>query len=449
MWLLFMMVIGALAVSDTFSLDMSLGPGFSVKNALIYPIALGLLFRMALTGRFRVRLPLVNAAFAVWVGYAILTYIAILTVIHYPGYEARAMGISLKSLLIDGAIFFLIFFYGVETEGDFLLLTKTLAFAVGVANILTLADVAGVIHLGITIGAQGVEAGRVFGVFGHANDTAALIVCLLPMLAAVATTSRGWARLFWYLCALASIAVLMLTVSRGAYVGAALGYGWGLWLCRRHLPASRVLSWVLIGVSSLVVSVGLAAALWPRFLGVLTERLFNQSLAVSASTASSGRTTLWLASISAMMAHPITFLTGYGWRVHQLMFTLVTHNFYLDQWFELGLIGLLAFLTILYQTVTTALRVVAAGDARLRPYMIAYVFGILGLAVSIFFVNLERPWDYVWIYVGLTARAAADAVEKAQRPSARATSSTALKAPASAIGHAHAARQRLGGEMRR
>jgi O-antigen ligase len=449
MRLLFMMVIGVLAISDTFSLDMSLGPGFSVKNALIYPIALGLLFRLALTGRFRVRLPIVNAAFVMWIGYAILTYIAILTVIHYPGYEARAMGISLKALLIDGAIFFLIFFYGVETESDFFLLTKTLAFAVGLANILTLADVAGILHLGITIGTEGVEAGRVFGVFGHANDTAALIVCLLPMLAAVATTSRGWARAFWYACAIASIAVLMLTVSRGAYVGAALGYGWGLWLCRRHLPASRVVSWALIGFSSLIVSVAVAAALWPQFLAVLTERLFNQSLAVSASTASSGRTTLWLASIEAMAAHPITFLTGYGWRVHQLMFTLVTHNFYLDQWFELGLVGLLAFTTIIYQTVSTALRA-AAADPRLRPYMIAYVFGILGLAVAIFFVNLERPWDYVWIYVGLTARAAADAAEKATRASARAAA-PAQPPPASATasGRPRGARPRLVGEVRR
>ncbi len=447
---LFMLVIGAFAISDTFSIGMSLGPGLSVKNALIYPIALGLMFRMALTGRFRVRMPIVNLAFVVWVGYAMLTWIACLTVIHYPGYELRSTAIALKSLLIDGAIFFFTFFYGVETESDFLVLTKTFALAIGIANMMTLLDVAGIVHLGITIGSEGVEAGRVFGVFGHANDTGALMVCLLPMLAAVATSSSGWQKVLWYGAALCSSAVLMLTAPRAAYAGAAVGYLWALWLCRRHLPTSRVVSWVLIGLSSLVVSVALAAFLWPQFIQVFTERLFNQTMAVSVSVASSGRTTLWLANLDVMMRHPITFLTGYGWRVHELMFTLVTHNYYLDQWFGLGLFGLLAFLTILYQTVTTGLRAVAVADAHLRPYMIALVFGILGLAVSIFFVNLERPWDYIWSSGGLRRRAGGAGGEKtAHAGAARATSAVPKPAPYAPGARPRVARARLVGDVRR
>lgn len=451
MRLLFILVIGALVVADTFSVGMSAGAGLSVKNALIYPIALGLMFRMALTGGFRMRLPVLNAAWVVWITYAILTWIAIVTVIQYPGYEVRATGISLKSLMMDSGIFFFTFFYGVDSEKDFFVLTKVFALGIVVANVMTLADVAGIVHLGITVGTEGVEADRVFGVFGHANDTAALIVCVLPLLAAVATSSRGWARIFWFIGALSSIAVLMLTVSRGAYVGVAVGYAWALWLCRRHLPSSRVVAWVLIGITSLILAVGLAAVVMPQFLETLTDRLLNQSLAVSASTASSGRTSMWLASLHVMMTHPITFLTGYGWRTHELRFTLLTHNDYLDQWFELGLVGLLAFLTIFYQTVTTALRAVAVAPAHLRPYMIALVFGMLGLAVSIFFVNLERPWDYVWIYVGLTLRAAAEAVEKAQSPISPATQPT-LKAAGrmpEARAQTRAARPRLISDVRR
>lgn len=444
MRLLFMLVIGALAAADIFSGDTSLGPGLSVKNALIYPITLGLMFRMSITGGFRMRLPVLNAAFVIWIAYAILTWIACITLVHYPGYEARAAGISLKSLMMDSGIFFFTFFYGTNDESDVFVLTKTLAFAIGVANFLTLADVAGIIHLGITIGSEGVEADRVFGVFGHANDTAALIVCLLPMLAAVATSSRGWAKIFWYIGALSSVAVLLLTVSRGAYVGVVVGYGWALWLCRRYLPTSRVVAWILIGVSSLVVAVAIAAAVMPQFLDVLTGRLLNQTMAVSASTASSGRTTLWIATLHVMMKHPVTFLTGYGWRTQQLMFTLVTHNDYLDQWFELGLVGLFAFLTIFYQTVRTALRAVASAEAHLRPYMIALVFGMLGLAVSVFFVNLEKPWDYVWLYAGFTLRAAADAMEKTQSPSA-----LARQAVVKPGGHSPDVRSRTRGERPR
>ena len=422
MRLLYVLLISTLALSDIFSVGMSLAPGLSVKNALLYPLALGLMFRMALTGRFRMRLPIVNVAFILWITYAVLTWVVCVTMIHYPGYDARNAGIELKSELFDSVLFFFVYFYGMESESDFHLIAKTLAFWIGIANILTLADVAGVIHLGIQVGQNGVEADRVFGVFGHANDTAALIVCVLPMMVAVAMQSRGSARLFWYAGAFASVAVLLLTVSRGAYVGVVLGYGAAVWFCRRYLPTSRVFAWVLIGSTCVVIAAALAVALLPQFSQVITERIFSQSMSGSISDASSGRTVIWATTIATMMAHPITLITGYGFFVYQTMFVLVTHNYYLDQWFGLGLIGLFCLLTIQYQTVATALRAIAAGAGPLRPYMIALVFGMLGLAVSIFFDNMDKPWSYVWIYVGFTLRAAAELVERSQKAEARKSS---------------------------
>lgn len=451
MRLLYVLLISTLALSDIFSAGMSLGPGLSVKNALLYPIALGLMFRMALTGRFRMRLPIVNVAFIIWITYALLTWVACVTMLHYPGYDAKGSGIELKSELIDSALFFFVFFYGVESERDFFLFAKVLAFWIGIANILTLADVAGIVHLGITVGQNGVEADRVFGVFGHANDTAALIVCVLPMMVAVAMASRSTARLFWYAGAFASVAVLLLTVSRGAYVGVVLGYGAAIWLCRRHLPTSRVFAWTLIGSTCVLIAAAVAVALLPQFWQVISERIFNQSMAGSISVASSGRTTIWATAISTMMSHPITLLTGYGFRVYQTMFVLITHNYYLDQWFGLGLIGLFALLTIQYQTVTTAMRAVAAAAGPLRPYMIALVFGMLGLAVSIFFDNLDKPWSYVWIYVGFSLRAAADLLASAQKKTLDSPAAAALKPVGSraAVRTRAAPARRVVGELRR
>jgi O-antigen ligase len=417
---LLVLLIATLAGSDILQTGMSLGPGLSAKNALLYPIALGLIFRMALTGRFRMRLPLVNFAFIIWCTYGLLTWIACVTVIHYPGYQAREAALELKSVLFDSAIFFFAFFYGTETEGDFLLMARTLALGIGLANILTLADLAGVVHLGLTVGQAGVEADRVFGLFGHANDTGALLVCLLPMLVAVALASRGTARIFWYAGAFASLAVLILTISRGAYVGLAVGYTWGLWLCRRWLPAPRVMKWILLGATGIVLSVGLAAVLLPDIVQAMFERLFNQSMAMSMSVASSGRTTHWMNVIDAMAARPLTLLTGYGWYVYGTMFELGTHNFYLEQWFGLGVIGVLCFVTILWQTVTHAQRAVAAATREMRPFMIAFVFGMLGLAISLIFGDLDKPWAYVWVYLGFALRAAAGILESAQARAAQA-----------------------------
>ncbi|MGH8201222.1 MAG: O-antigen ligase family protein [Steroidobacteraceae bacterium] len=450
MRLLYVLLIVTLAGSDTFQAGMSLAPGVSVKNALLYPIALGLLFRMALTGRFRMRLPSVNVAFIVWITYAILTWVACVTVIHYPGYQPIPDGIALKSGLVDSALFFFVYFYGIEEQRDFFLIAKTLALCIGIANILTIADIAGIVHLGITVGQEGVEADRVFGVFGHANDTAALIVCVLPMMVTVALGSRGTARLLWYAGVLASIAVLILTISRAAYVGVVVGYGGAVWLCRRHLPTSRVVIWTLLGFTCVVLAVGVAALLMPGFWAVISDRLFNQSMAMSMSVASSGRTTIWSTAISTMMSHPLTLLTGFGFRVYDTMFVLVTHNYYLDQWFGLGLIGLFAFLTIQYQVVATAVRAIAAASAPLRPYMISLVFGMLGLSVCIFFGNLYNPWSYVWIYVGFSVRAAADIVEKAEKDALKSAARAPLKPVGSraAVG-ARAGARRAVGELRR
>ena len=451
MRLLFVLLIGTLTTCDILQTGMSLAPGISAKNALLYPIALGLLFRMALTGRFRMRLPTVNVAFIIWITYATLTWVACVTMIHYPGYDGLRMFIELKSMLIDSALFFFVYFYGAEGEGDFYALTKTLAFCIGIANILTLADLAGIVHLGITVGSGGVEADRVFGVFGHANDTATVIVCTLPMLVTVAISSRSAARIFWYAGVFASLAVLVLTVSRGAYVGVIVGYGAAVWLCRRYLPTSRVVSWTMIGVTGVVIAAGLAAALIPNITQVLDERLFNQSMASSMSVASSGRTVIWARALSTMADHPITFLTGYGWDVYNTMFELVTHNYYLDQWFGLGVIGLFAFVTIQYQAVVTARRAVAlAGRGPMRSYMIAFVFGMLGLAVCIFFENLDKPWSYVWIYEGFALRAAADVIERVERRELASARQTPRKAVAgSAAVGARVATRRAVGELRR
>lgn len=451
MRLLFVLLIGTLTTCDILQTGMSLAPGLSAKNALLYPIALGLLFRMALTGSFRMRLPIVNMAFMVWICYATLTWVACITMIHYPGYEGLANFISLKSMLLDSALVFFVFFYGTEGPQDFHLLCRTLAFCICIANLLTLADLAGIVHLGITVGTGGVEADRVFGVFGHANDTATVIVCTLPMIVTVALSSRSAARIFWYAGAFASLAVLVLTVSRGAYVGVIVGYSAAVWLCRRYLPTSRVLSWTMIGLTGAVIAAGVAAALIPDIVQVLNERLFDQTMATSMSVASSGRTMIWGRALDTMMTHPITFLTGYGWNVYDTMFELVTHNYYLDQWFGLGLIGLLAFVTVQYQTVVTARRAVdLAESASMRSYMIAFVFGMLGLAVCIFFENLDKPWSYVWIYEGFALRAAADIVEKAEQramQSAKPAPPKVVTRPSGAA--APVAARRFVGELRR
>lgn len=412
---LFVLLIATLTASDVLGRDFGLGPGLSVKNALLYVIALALFFRIALTGQARMRLPVLHLCFGLWIGYAILSFVACSLVIHYPGYNVLQSGIALKSQLVDPALFFFTVFYGVRQRSDATLLWKALAIAVGVANLLTLTDVAGITRFGVRIGTTGAEADRVFGVFGHANETGALIVTLMPLLVAVALGARSWGRIVWWGAAGASFAVLILTVSRGAFVALAIGYLWAIWLCRRYLPLPKVAAWVLIGATTTIGVIAVASLIEPHVGETVSNRLFGHSGAVDLDDVSSGRTNIWANTIGHMIATPITLLTGFGWNVYDTRFIYVTHNYYLDLWFNLGLVGLLCLVVILQRSVSTGRRAVDLATPDARAQMIAFVFGAITLAVAIFFTNLSRPWPYVWMYFGVSLRSAAELLATAQR----------------------------------
>jgi len=155
---------------------------------------------------------------------------------------------------------------------------------------------------------------------------------------------------------------------------------------------------------------GVVSLAVPHVAGVVAERLLGQSSAFDMSEVSSGRTNIWRNTVAHMMAEPITLLTGFGWNVYNTRFVYVTHNFYLDQWFNLGLVGVVAFLGLLYQAVSAARAAAGGASPELRRYLIAFVFGMLALAVALFFANLTKPWAYIWMYVGMTSRAAVDAL---------------------------------------
>ncbi len=404
---LFILLIWVLAASDILAKDMSLGPGLSVKNAVLYVIAMAMFFRIALSGgQLRMRLPLLHAAFAVWLVYATLSFVTCCVLVHYASYNIIQSGILLKALLYDAALFCFTVFYAVRDDADFKSLTRTLAAAIGLSSILTLTDVVGLTHIGVRVGTTGAESDRVFGMFGHANETGALLVCLLPVMVVVARASRGPARAWWYPCVFATLCVLVLTVSRGAYVGVILGYGAACLLCRRFLPLSRVAAWVLGGVSASAVLGILVSLAVPNIGSVVSERLVGRSTAFTMYDLSSGRTNIWATTISHMMSEPLTFLTGFGWNVYDTRFVYATHNYYLDLLFNLGIIGLVAFVAIFYQAVVTARAAALRASPEMRPYMMALVFGMLGLAVNILFTNLSKPWPYIWLYMGISLSAA-------------------------------------------
>ena len=409
---MFVFLVTLLIASDFLGHNPGLGPGLSVKNACLYLVALALLFRMALTGNFKLRMPGLHMAWALWIGYAILTFFTAWLVIHYRSYDALQSAIALKSDVIDSAMFCFAVFYGANTEKDYRTIMTVLMAAIGVSSILTLTDLAGLTSLGTKVGETGAEADRVFGAFGHANETAALLACMLPGLIATVTSHRGFWRLFWLGCAAATALVFVLTVSRGAYVGVAVGYTAAIFMFRQVIPPGRILAWVLAGIGCAILGGLVVAIVQPDAAASIADRVFGIGT-MGMSEASSGRTDIWAQALAEMMANPISLVTGFGWNVYSTMPTIfVMHNTYLDQWFNLGLPGLFAYVFIYYNTIRTAKRAAAAAVPPMRGEMIAYVFGMLALAVSVFFGNLYISKPYIYMYVGLVMRGALFVLDK-------------------------------------
>src|SRR5688572_11969637 len=115
---LFLALIGAFVVSDIFGLSLSLGPGLSVKNAVLYSIGFALLFRTVLHGGLRIEMPGIHLAFFLLIGYAVLTWIIAFQVIEYPNYRMFEGLITLKTRLIDPALMLFAAFYALRSMDD-------------------------------------------------------------------------------------------------------------------------------------------------------------------------------------------------------------------------------------------------------------------------------------------------------------------------------------------
>lgn len=394
-----------LILLQTLSIDASLAPGLSVKNAAVYLIASLLIARIVVQGRFRVDLGGLQASMLFLCAYAILSWLVTLFAIQYPGYQFLGSAIALKTQILDQIIFFMVFFYACSTLEDSLVVTDALLIGGILANVITVLDASGILGLNVIAVREDIwESGRVQGAFGEANQHAGVTVMLLPGVIARALAAIGLRRLGWLTGAVFMVAAVLMTASRGAMVGIVLAALWGAFIFRRFISFGRVARWAGVGVVLLsAVLISLSAT----YTDLLRDRVLGLSLGGSAFTASSGRSEIWATAFNVMLDSPWSLITGFGWGAYAAMgFEFAPHNHYLGTWFNLGLPGLTAFVMICGYVIFTARTAAEVADSQVRSMMIAFSVGFLALLISVFFVEMHEPWVYVWIYVGVTMRAA-------------------------------------------
>jgi O-antigen ligase len=396
------LLILLLTTADVFGWNMSLAPGLSVKNALIYLSILALATRFVLQGGMRPQVPQIHLWFAILLTYATLTWLAAGILIRYKTFSLLTSGIELKGTLFDNAVIFVLFLYGTRTLQDAEFLLKCMLLAVATANAIAIGNVVGIFHIGITIvGTESNLVGRVFGAFGHANETAALIVCLLPAYIAAALSAARVATWLWVLAGASSGALLLLTGSRGGLMALTLTGIFGTYICRDLISWRRA--------AAVVVTIGAIALPLLAFASIVSGGALFHRLAemIVNPGAEDDRTQIWRPVFDRMIATPLSLITGFGWGAYDALGPPIpTHNHYLFLWFELGIIGVGSFLMLIRELVRTSIRAAKNATDEVARYLIAFVYGIIGLSGAIFFTPLFKPWLYIWAYIGLTMRMA-------------------------------------------
>lgn len=250
-------LIGFLTLSSVFDWDPGPAPGVKIKNAVLYLLATGLLFRMAADRKFVLQLPAMTMSFSVLIAWSILSYLAVVMVVSYPHYEVLKNAFDLKNFAVDHFLFFMVFFYGVRSPKDATFVLQCLLLSWVLSHLVAVLDAAGFVHIGDL---ERRDDGRVKGAIGESNQYGAFVSLTLPAVIAAAVAARGVMRWFWAGASLLTAAALLMTVSRGAFVGVIVAGVAGAWLFRRYLSVTRIVTWaagVVLALTLVVIAVGM------------------------------------------------------------------------------------------------------------------------------------------------------------------------------------------------
>ena len=402
--LLLAFLLALIVVTDIFDISMSMGPGLSAKNAVLYVIATALIMKMVVQQKFALELRTLQIAFITLIVYSVVSILIAYFIIQYPRYQLVPSVIALKSRLIDHAIFFAVFFYGIRESRNAHSVLKLLLFAVLIANSAAVLNSFGIIEVGDM---EQRRDGRMTGVMGESNQDAAFVDLFLPAFAAGVLAYRGIWRLASIFGVLVSLAALVMTASRGGYVGLIAAAVWGIYTFRRYFPLRKI---VAIAAGAVAIVVVVVAVMSIEYGDLLYKRVIGDSASADIVTSSSGRAEIWSTAVAVMSQSPLSFITGYGWYSYWAMpFRLAPHNHYLSLWFNVGLVGLICGVALLVIVIRRAIAALPVVAVQYQPALIAFSIGTVAISVATFFVDLYTPWLWFWAYAGLVMRIAINA----------------------------------------
>ena len=287
-------------------------------------------------------------------------------------------------------------------------LTSILNVIVVVGSIMALAAVRSYMAGEFTLKSTRI-AGMVNGLFGNPNDLATSLDLLIPFALALALINRGGKRLFYLLCGTALTAGVVVTFSRGGFLGLLAMAAFCAWKLGRFRK----------GVTALVLAATIAIFIVavPASYGGRLGSIFNVDS--DATGSAQARLDLLVRASEVAASHPIIGVGLGNFHIYSIG-EQKAHNSYLEIAAELGIAGLIAYLIILiapfrylkrieresadYRSRSQAAGTAVSHQTRVQqksPPHAGDVFylsvmiqaALIGFAVCSFFGSIEYFWD--------------------------------------------------------
>lgn len=264
-----------------------------------------------------------------------------------------------------------------------------------------------------------------FGVGIHESNYLAANVCLvIPLAIALASQQRDrLRRALWYGAGLTLIVMLVLTGSRGGFLGLVVAGTVFVYRRRGTLAALAV-------VGALVLA-ALPTTLGERALQTLSE---NAEVSTGLEASNQAHTALFWAALRMISDAPIVGVGPYNFKEMSVNYSgldqgLIAHNTYLELAAEVGLPVLGLFLLVVVATyrglsTAAALRGLPGRARELATWADALRCGLIGFLVAGIFISAQYE-KWFWLVVFLSI-----AIERlARRESTEALSEEATGAP--------------------
>jgi putative inorganic carbon (HCO3(-)) transporter len=237
--------------------------------------------------------------------------------------------------------------------------------------------------------------GVVGGIFGNPNDLAMALDMLLPLAIVLALTSKPAGRLFYSACAFVLAMGVVVTFSRGGFLGLAAAGSVLLWKLGRNNKLTMAMAAL---AACLVLGMSMPAG--------YTDRLFTIIHSEQDTTNSAQERTGEMKQALEIAAHHLIFGIGMGNYPFYSNHAIRAHNAYIEIAGELGVSGLIAYLILIFAPLRSLKRIERETSGTHEPkkremglLSVGVHAAIMSYVVCAIFSSAQYQW-YLFYVVG-------------------------------------------------